>query len=97
MQNPHGGSAHLSQFLSFAHTADTPNARRVVADQGSHRPSMGARNMRGNVGAEHKFNPEAFVKHSMTELKKQLSYIDQTNWYFQSDAIDFTLANPFMN
>jgi len=42
-------------------------------------------------------NPETYLKHAIPELKKQLGYLEQTNWYFQNDGIDFTKTNPFLN
>ena len=30
----------------------------------------------------------------MQELKKQLTYIDKTNWFFERDTVDFTVNIP---
>ena len=31
----------------------------------------------------------------MSELKRQLAYIDKTNWLFEKDTVDFTSHIPF--
>jgi hypothetical protein len=31
----------------------------------------------------------------MQDLKKQLAYIDKTNWFFERDTVDFSTFIPF--
>ena len=31
----------------------------------------------------------------MLELRKQLNYIEKTNWFFEKETVDFTTFMPF--
>lgn len=31
----------------------------------------------------------------MIELKRQLGYLDKTNWFFERDTVDFSMHMPF--
>jgi hypothetical protein len=35
------------------------------------------------------------IKMRMQELKRQLAYIDKTNWFFEKDTVDFSSFMPF--
>ena len=87
MQNPRV-APRPSHNLSL-----TANLRRVIPDHSSYIFSIDLL----IIEKQNKIKPDAYIRSVMSELKKQLAYIDQTNWYFQSDTIDFTLTNPFIN
>ena len=42
-----------------------------------------------------KMEQDQEVKQKMQELKKQLTYIEKTNWFFERDTVDFTACIPF--
>ena len=44
---------------------------------------------------KNKIDMESKIKQSMADLKKQLIYIDRTNWFFEKDTVDFTASIPF--
>ncbi len=35
------------------------------------------------------------VRLRMNELKRQLGYLDKTNWFFERDTVDFSQFVPF--
>ena len=41
-----------------------------------------------------KADQENEIKQRMGELKKHLTYIDKTNWFFEKDTVDFTQYIP---
>lgn len=38
---------------------------------------------------------ESEIKQRMGELKRQLAYIDKTNWFFEKETVDFGSYMPF--
>ena len=37
---------------------------------------------------------EQEIKMRMSELKKALTFIDKTNWFFERDTFDFSAGSP---